>query len=130
MIQMDVTRLDFPDESFDAIVCNHVLEHVPDDRKALAEFYRVLKKGGWASIQVPIEGEDTQENLSVSDPLERARLFGQSDHVRKYGRDFLFKLEDAGFSVEVVPKQRLLDSHTLNRISVACEDSVWISRKQ
>ena len=66
MMTMDLTAMTFEDESFDAIVCNHVLEHIPDDKKAMKEFFRVLKPGGWASIQVPIKGDVTQEDLSMT----------------------------------------------------------------
>jgi SAM-dependent methyltransferase len=128
-MQMSITELRFPDSYFDAIICNHVLEHVPDDAKGLSELYRVLKKDGWAIIQVPMKGDVTIEDPLVKDPAERLRRFGQSDHVRIYGRDFLHRLEDAGFMVDVLKKQALLDEATLRRISVECEDEVWISRK-
>lgn len=130
LMQMDITQLLFPNGYFDAIVCNHVLEHVPEDRKALSELHRVLKPGGWACIQVPIEGSRTEEDTSLKDPSERARRFGQSDHVRNYGRDFLHRLEDAGFSVNVLTKQDLLNLEMLKKISVECEDEVWISLKK
>jgi hypothetical protein len=71
----------------------------------------------------------TKEDVSIDSPAERERLFGQADHVRSYGRDFLHRLEEAGFSVDVLQKQNFLDKEMLGRISVACEDEVWISRK-
>jgi SAM-dependent methyltransferase len=129
LMQMDITGLTFQDEYFDAIVCNHVLEHIPDDHAALSELYRVLKPGGWACIQVPFEGETTQEDLSISDPMERERRYGQQDHVRSYGKDFVLRLEAAGFSVTVLSKEMLVDGEILQRISVECEDQVWISTK-
>lgn len=103
MLRMDVTRLAFADESFDVILCNHVLEHVPDDRQALAELYRVLRPGGWAIVQVPIKGDATDEDLTVTSAAERERRFGQSDHVRQYGRDYEARLRASKFAVEVVP---------------------------
>ncbi len=121
---MDVTALTFADQYFDAIVCNHVLEHVPDDRKAIAELYRVLKPGGWGSIQVPMRGDVTHEDPDVTDPRERRRLYGQDNHVRQYGSDFMDRLRDAGFEVLVMPKQELLDPEMLERVSVACENEV------
>ena len=124
MEAMDVTPLAFADRCFDAIVCNHVLEHVPDDRTAIAELYRVLKPGGWGSIQVPMKGAVTHEDPSVTDPQERRRLYGQDDHVRQYGSDFIDRLRDAGFEVLILPKQELLDLDMLERFSVACEDEV------
>jgi len=99
MSRMDITSIDYPDGTFDVIYCSHVLEHVPEDRRAMKEFYRVLKKGGWAILLVPISGETTLEDLSIVDPLERLRLYGEKDHVRCYGLDFMDRLKDAGFLV-------------------------------
>lgn len=129
MQAMDITAINIANGNFDAIVCNHVLEHIPEDRKALAELYRVLKPGGWASIQVPIMGETTQEDLSITDPQEREQLYGQSDHVRQYGKDFKLRLEEAGFKVLVIPKEELLNPDILAKISVESEIDVWICRK-
>jgi len=130
MVLMDIRGMHFLDASFEAIVCNHVLEHIPEDRKAIAELYRVLKPEGWASIQVPIEGEITQEDLTVTQPEERERLYGQADHVRQYGSDFKFRLEEAGFSVSVFPKEEITSPIMLDRISVNCEREVWICSKK
>lgn len=101
MAKMDITGIHMPDNSFDVIYCSHVLEHIPDDRKAMSELRRILKPGGWAILDVPIAGETTEEDLSVTSPKERERLYGQWDHVRMYGRDFKNRLENAGFLVEV-----------------------------
>jgi SAM-dependent methyltransferase len=100
MIRLDVTDIQFPDESFDVILCSHVLEHVKDDRKAMREFRRTLKRDGWAVLLVPITAERTFEDPSVTDPAERRRLFGQEDHVRVYGPDYADRLREAGFQVE------------------------------
>lgn len=129
MQAMDIRAINLPDDRFDAIVCNHVLEHIPEDRKALAELYRVLKPGGWASIQVPIVGEITQEDLSITDPKERERLYGQFDHVRQYGKDFKLRLEEAGFKVLIIPKAECLSPDILEKLSVECETEVWICLK-
>ncbi|MCC7198212.1 MAG: methyltransferase domain-containing protein [Gammaproteobacteria bacterium] len=102
MVKMDVTNINFPDRSFDSIYCSHVLEHVSDDRKAMAEFHRILKEGGWAILLVPITSHKTIEDPSITDPAERLRLFGQKDHVRRYGPDYVERLRDAGFEVEIV----------------------------
>ena len=99
-VKMDITDIKFPDESFDVIYCSHVLEHVPDDRQAMREFRRVLKSDGWAVLLVPINVEKTFEDPTVTDPAQRLRLFGQADHCRKYGPDYVDRLREAGFRVE------------------------------
>jgi SAM-dependent methyltransferase len=101
-LTLDVTEIDLPDASVDVLLCVHVLEHVEDDRRALRELHRVLAPGGWGVVQVPIQGERTDEDPAVRDPEERRRRFGQEDHVRMYGRDFRDRLVDAGFEVDVV----------------------------
>jgi len=129
MMAMDLTAMTFEDESFDAIVCNHVLEHIPDDKKAMKELFRVLKPDGWASIQVPIKGDITQEDLSVTDPKERRRLYGQEDHVRYYGYDFTDRLKEAGFDVLLIPKSDLLEPDEQARMSLDLENEVILCRK-
>lgn len=101
MERMDITRIPYPDGSFDAVYCSHVLEHVPDDRRAMREFRRVLKPGGWAILLVPTTAERTVEDPTVTDPAERRRRFGQDDHVRRYGPDYAERLREAGFDVTV-----------------------------
>jgi SAM-dependent methyltransferase len=99
-IKADITDLPFPDQSHDLIVCLHVLEHVQDDRKAISELFRVLRPGGTAVIQVPPSPfEETLEDPTVTDPSERERRYGQYDHVRLCGSDYLERLEEPGFSV-------------------------------
>jgi len=100
MVQMDITDIDYPDDLFDVIYCSHVLEHVGDDRKAMRELNRVLKADGWAVFVVPVKVEKTIEDASVTDPAERECLFGQQDHVRRYGRDFVNRLQEGGFRVK------------------------------
>lgn len=97
----DLTNLSFSDNSFDAILCYHVLEHIVDDKKAMSEIYRVLKPNGWAIIQTPVEKEREKsfENFNVTTPAERRKLFGQDDHVRIYGRDYIERLKSTGFNV-------------------------------
>lgn len=99
MERMDITNICHPDGAFDLIYCSHVLEHVPDDRRAMRELRRVLAPGGWATIMVPVVGAATFEDPAISDPAERERLFGQCDHVRIYGPDVQARLEEAGFLV-------------------------------
>lgn len=103
MVPLDVTDIPFPDASFDAIICNHVLEHVPDDRKAMSRLYRVLKPGGWAILQVPLSPvlKATYEDFSIVTAAGREAAFGQDDHVRIYAADYRDRLVQAGFAVDV-----------------------------
>lgn len=103
-VKADICNLPFPENEFDFIICNHVLEHIPDDTKAMEEIYRVLKSGGTAILQIPYKADlkDTFEDNSITDPKERAQIFGQYDHVRIYGMDYFEKLRSIGFKVEAV----------------------------
>jgi SAM-dependent methyltransferase len=120
MVKMDVTDIQFPNGNFDVIYCSHVLEHVLDDKRAMREFYRVLKVGGWAIILVPIFlGKlETLEDPAVTDPAERTRLFGQEDHVRWYGQDYLERLREAGFTVNVVKPADFLAGDEIERMGI------------
>ncbi len=102
MVKMDVTQIEFEDESFDVIICNHVLEHIMDDRKAMREFNRILKPHGWAILLVPITAQKTYEDFSITSPRERLLAFGQEDHVRRYGPDYVDRLRESGFAVNVI----------------------------
>ncbi|MEZ4988649.1 MAG: class I SAM-dependent methyltransferase [Saprospiraceae bacterium] len=97
----DITDIPFENDFFDVIICNHVLEHIPNDALAMSELYRVLKKKGWAILQVPIDysREKTYEDFSITKPEEREKAFGQNDHVRWYGRDYKDRLRKSGFKV-------------------------------
>lgn len=103
-VKADICDLPFKNDEFDFIICNHVLEHIPDDTKAMQEIYRILKPGGTAILQVPyeVQREHTFEDNSITDPKERARIFGQYDHVRVYGMDYFEKLKSIGFKVDGV----------------------------
>lgn len=100
MVKMDITDINYLDETFDVIYCSHVLEHVVDDYKAIREFHRVLKSDGWAILLVPITREITYEDSSIIEPDERLKVFGQKDHVRCYGFDYINRLKETGFKVE------------------------------
>lgn len=99
--RVDITQMTFQDNYFDIILCNHVLEHIPDDALAMAELKRVMKKDGWGIFQVPIDYDraTTYEDFSVTTREERLKVFGQEDHVRWYGRDYKDRLQTAGFIV-------------------------------
>lgn len=100
-IKMDVLNMPFGDNSFDVVFCNHVMEHVESDIKAMREIYRVLKQNGWAIMQSPVYPylKKTLEDPSVTDPKERERIYGQNDHLRKFGLDYGDRLRKAGFKV-------------------------------
>ncbi len=119
MEKMDITNIQHPDNTFDAIYCSHVLEHVPEDRRAISEFYRTLSPGGWAILNVPIGAERTIEDPSVTCPRERLRLFGQEDHVRRYGLDYKDRLIDAGFNVECFSPTDLFSDGDIERLGMA-----------
>jgi predicted SAM-dependent methyltransferase len=100
-VKADICNLPFKDNTYDIILCNHVLEHIPDDTKAMQELFRVLKKGGMAILQIPqdLNREKTFSDDTIIDQKERSRIFGQYDHVRVYGRDYFDKLRSIGFTV-------------------------------
>lgn len=129
MVKMDITNITLPDNSFDVIICNHVLEHVPDDRKAMREMYRVLKPGGWAILQTPMSAlPHTVEDLTITDPRERERLFGQDDHVRTYGADKKDRLEEAGFRVVLDKFLFEMPPGEITRYAISRED-IWVACK-
>lgn len=103
-VKADICNLPFDDNSFDIVFCNHVLEHIPDDIKAMQELYRVMKSGGFGIFQIPqdLSRETTFEDDTITDRKERAKIFGQYDHVRVYGRDYFNKLQSIGFKVDEV----------------------------
>ena len=100
-MHFDVQQIPLEAESFDAVICNHIMEHVEDDHKALSELYRIMRRGGWGVILSPVdlEREKTFEDDTITDPAERTRIFGQYDHRRIYGRDYAARLREAGFEV-------------------------------
>lgn len=130
MVKMDITDIQYPDNSFDVIYCSHVLEHVPDDRRAMREFFRVLRPGRWAILQVPITAPTTFEDPSVTDPNERERLFGQYDHVRRYGPDYAGRLMEAGFVVEIVDFVTTIDAIQAARYGLRPDDRIYYCRKE
>jgi SAM-dependent methyltransferase len=125
MVKMDITNIPYEDESVDIIFCNHVLEHVSDDQKAMREMCRVLKKTGFAVLMTPVfvDMETTYEDPSITTEKERERAFGQGDHVRKYGRDYVDRLRRAGFSVEAFGPEDVADSGDIIRMGL--RDTVY-----
>jgi SAM-dependent methyltransferase len=130
-VKADICDLPFADNAFDVILCNHVLEHIPNDTKAMQELYRILKPGGWGIFQIPqdLKREKTFEDNSITDKKERARIFGQYDHVRIYGRDYFDKLRSVGFTVEEVDYTRTLPKEDVERYRLAQGEIIPLVRK-
>lgn len=130
-IKADICNLPFLDNSYDFILCNHVLEHIIDDNKAISELYRVLKKNGIGIFQVPIDynRDTTFEDFSVTNKKERNKLFGQYDHVRIYGLDFFDRLQKAGFSVERCEYTSKLSKEDIIKFCLPKKEIIPICRK-
>ncbi len=128
MIKLDVRDIPFPDDSFDVVICNHVLEHIQEDQLAMSEIFRVIRSAGWALIQVPISLvlEKTLENPDIILPEDRERVFGQKDHVRIYARDYLEKLVKIGFSVHEYHAQDYLCPEEINRFCIIPDESIFL----
>lgn len=120
-VKADICKLPFNDNEFDIILCNHVLEHIPDDTKAMQELYRVLKPGGIGVFQIPqdLSRAETFEDDSITDKKERAKIFGQYDHVRVYGRDYFDKLRSIGFKVDEVDYTATLSKEDITKYCLA-----------
>jgi len=116
-VKADICNLPFDDNSFDVVFCNHVLEHIIDDTKAMQELYRVLKKGGFGIFQIPqdLSREKTFEDNTITNRKERAEIFGQYDHVRVYGRDYFNKLRSIGFKVDEIDYTQQITREKLER---------------
>jgi len=118
MVKMDITNIDYPDNSFDIIFCNHVLEHIQNDIKAMSELYRVLKEGGMAILLVPMSSNNTTyEDRSIVAPEKRLEAFGHHDHVRFYGKDYLERLQSVGFAVLAISEEEYLSQKEIKRYS-------------
>jgi hypothetical protein len=129
MLKLDLTDMQFHDEQLDVIICSHVLEHIPDDRKAMTEMHRVLRPGGYLLVMVPTYGEHTYEDWTITEPEDRKVHFGQDDHVRKYGRDIAIRLTEAGFSATAWPTENSLEAGIEQFISCG-KRTLFEGRKQ
>lgn len=120
-VKADICNLPFDDNTYDIIFCNHVLEHIPDDTKAMQELYRIMKPGGWGIFQIPqdLNREKTFEDNTIIDKKERAKIFGQYDHVRVYGRDYFDKLRSIGFKVDEVDYTKTLSPELVEKYCLA-----------
>lgn len=130
-VKADICNLPFGDNTFDVILCNHVLEHIPNDTKAMQELHRVMKPGGWGIFQIPqdLRREKTFEDDSITDKKERARIFGQYDHVRIYGRDYFDKLRSVGFTVKEVDYTQTLQKEEVEKYRLAKGEIIPLVKK-
>ena len=130
-VKADICDLPFDDNSYDIILCNHVLEHILDDTKAMQELYRVMKPGGYGIFQIPqdLNRQTTFEDNTITDKKERAKIFGQYDHVRVYGRDYFDKLRRIGFKVDEVNYTSKLSKEAIETYSLAPEEIIPVVYK-
>jgi len=130
-VKADICNLPFKDNEFDYIFCNHVLEHIPDDNKAMSELFRVLAPNGIGIFQIPqdLSREFTFEDDSIKDPKERATIFGQYDHVRVYGRDYFDKLREIGFNVTAIDYTKKLTKKEIDKYRLAQGELIPVCRK-
>jgi len=130
-VKADICDLPFKDNSFDFIICNHVLEHIPDDTKAMQELYRVLAPSGTAIVQVPYDAkrEITFEDNTITDQRERTRIFGQYDHLRVYGMDYFKKLSSIGFDVNALDYTNRISSDDIERYRLCKGELLPVCKK-
>ena len=130
-VKADICDLPFKDNSFDFIICNHVLEHIPDDTKAMQELYRVLAPSGTAIVQVPYDAkrEITFEDNTITDQSERTRIFGQYDHLRVYGMDYFKKLSSIGFEVNALDYTSGISSDDIERYRLCKGELLPVCKK-
>jgi ubiquinone/menaquinone biosynthesis C-methylase UbiE len=130
-VKMDLHDIPFPDNSFDVVFCNHVLEHVQDDVRCMQEIRRVLKVDGFALCQSPQRYDlaTTYEDASITDPKEREIHFLQDDHLRIYGRDFGTQLEKSGFTVIPVNLIEKLGLNESTRMALPLEEIIYQCKK-
>lgn len=130
-IKADICDLPIKNDSYDFILCNHVLEHIVDDEKAMKELYRVLKKGGTGIFQVPLNmsNKQTYEDFTITDPKERNKAFGQYDHVRVYGMDFFERLKNVGFKVEKCEYTSKLSEEEKTKYCLPKKEIIPVCRK-
>ena len=130
-VKADICALPFENEAYDLIFCNHVLEHIPDDQKAMKELYRILKKGGTLIAQVPLDEnrEATFEDDSITDKKERTQIFGQYDHVRIYGLDYFERLNAIGFDARGIAYLNSLSKEEIQRFGLPKAERIPVAVK-
>lgn len=127
-VKMDVQKIPFPENYFDVIFCNHIMEHVDDYEIALKELYRVLKPGGWGIIQSPINSlrQTIYEDKTIITPFEREKHFGQKDHLREFGLDYALQLKKGGFDVISDEYIKSLNKEKIERFGLLAYDKITI----
>jgi SAM-dependent methyltransferase len=129
VLTMDLATVPLRSSKFDAVICIHVLEHIDDDRSAIAEMYRILRPGGWALISVPIRlDQRTYEDASIVSPAAREAAFGETSHVRYYGYDLSDRLATVGFEVSI-DRASDLDEPTRRRYGLLDDENIFLCRK-
>jgi len=132
-VKLDVHNISFDENKFDVVFCNHVMEHVEDDLKAMSEIYRVLKPGGFAILQIPLFYpllDKTYEDTSITSPKDREKAFGQSDHVRMYGKDYSDRLRSVGFIVEENRYFETMPIEKVTKFALPIDEPVFYCRKK
>ena len=129
-LRVDITSLALPDSSFDAVICSHVLEHVPDDAAAMRELCRVTAPGGWCLVMVPLDltRASTYEDASLTLPEDRQHAFWQDDHVRLYSPDIAERLAEAGFEVERIRPGEEFGGALVERCRLLDSDQIFLCR--
>lgn len=129
-VKLDVQQMPFDECEFDVVICNHILEHVEDDRKALSEIFRVMRHSGWGILLSPVDYglEVSYEDPTKTTPEERREAFGQPDHLRIFGRDYADRLSSAGFIVEEIRATDFLSADEITRFGIAT-DRIHFVRK-
>lgn len=130
-VKADICKLPFKDNSYDIIFCNHVLEHIEEDQKAMQELYRVLKPGGMGIFQIPqdLSLKTTYEDFSITNPEERKKHFGQYDHVRIYGKDYFDKLRKIGFEVDEIKTSDIATEIEIQKFRLSANEILPVCRK-
>ena len=131
-VKMDIHAIPFPADQFAVVLCNHVLEHVADDIKAMREINRVLKPGGWAILQVPFFHpipQITEEDPTITDPREREKAYGQDDHVRKFGHDYADRINRSGLVAHAIPFAAELAPGLADRYGLMKGEILYVATK-